>query len=240
MEKPIWSTSISSLTKAWKDEEEFHREVNETFACLTNEVPELKELRDWVEANVWGFGERSFYWMWKLLVDEMPEYFNFMEIGVFRGQILTLIGLLAKNKKHNRVAISPFDSTDGYWESDYYADVMTLEQKFNPGGRPLIIFKGLSSDPNILKDLKDNKVNLLYIDGGHSEEVVKLDLENYTPLLIKGGYLVIDDSAVNLNLPNGYFRGHESVTKAVEEFMKDNKDFTHLFNVVHNRVWKKL
>ena len=55
---------------------ETHQRINETFIELVNADPELKAFRDFVEGNndtpvkIFGFGERSFLWMWKLLVDE--------------------------------------------------------------------------------------------------------------------------------------------------------------------------
>jgi len=237
--------SIDHYRKLWKDTPESHRYFNEHFIEHVNATPELKELRDWVESNIWGFGERSFYWMWKLLVDEMPANFTFLEIGVFRGQILALINLLARtaNKDVKVLGISPLDTTGEYWESDYEKDVAAIHRKIGMELGNYLILKGYSSDENVFKAIRDTKVDLLYIDGGHEYNTVFNDIKQYSPLIKPGGYLVIDDSCVSFNLPDGYFRGHQEVSQAVDELLPpaaQNKDFEFLFSVVHNRVFKKI
>lgn len=229
----------------WQDTEFSHKEINEIFKDCVDQVPQLKELRDWVETNIWGFGERSFYWMWKLIVDEMPQEFTFMEIGVFRGQILALIKLLANlsNKKVNIVGLSPMTSEGGYWESDYERDVETIFDKFNLEKDYTIIKEDSRTRSGIGQAYEYNQeLDILYIDGGHEYNTVKSDISEYTRFIKPNGFLVMDDCATKFNLPNGYFRGHEEVSKAVDEVLPPftkNENFTHLFNVVHNRVWRK-
>lgn len=218
--------------------EEWNRAIHEEFCNKVNEVAELKELRDFVESNAFGFGERSFYWMWKLIIDEMPNNFTFLEIGVFRGQTLALIKLLAKlaGKKCTVYGVTPLDSTDGHWESDYAEDIKLLHSKFKL--RQPKIIKGLSTDEEVIK-LINNKYNIVYIDGGHAYEVIKSDLENY-PQMAKD-YLVIDDCANKFPIPFGMFAGIDSVSNAVDEFLPPftpNDKYIHLGNIVHNRIWK--
>ena len=57
-----------------------------------NADTELKEYRDWIEANAFGFGERCFLWMWHDIIEKMPHESTFMEFGLFRGQILHASG----------------------------------------------------------------------------------------------------------------------------------------------------
>ncbi len=217
----------------WSNTEEYNRDIHNQFIEKVNAVPELKELRDFVEQNAFGFGERSFYWMWKLIVDDMPDNFTFLEIGVFRGQTLALIQLLAKmaGKTVNVVGITPLDTTDGHWDSDYEADINLIHYKF--GLEQPTIIKGLSTDPEIINFVKQSTFDIVYIDGGHSYEVAKSDIEHYAPLATK--YLVIDDCANDLNIPFGMFAGIDSVTKAVND-SEINQKF--LFNIVHNKVFK--
>jgi hypothetical protein len=218
--------------------QEWNRAIHEEFCNKTNEVLQLKELRDFIETNAFGFGERSFYWMWKLIVDELPDNFTFLEIGVFRGQTLALIKLLAKlaGKKCTVYGVTPLDSTDGHWESDYAADIKLLHSKFKLA-QPKII-KGLSTDENIIK-LTNNKYNIVYIDGGHEYEIIKSDLKNYPQMATD--YLVIDDCANKFQIPFGMFAGIESVSNAVDEFLPpytNNESFIYLGNIVHNRIWR--
>lgn len=222
----------------YEHSEQYNKEINELFTAKTNEVPELKELRDWVEANIFGFGERSFYWLWKLIVDEMPQTFSFLEIGVFRGQTTALIHLLAKlsGKTAHVYGITPLNSADGHWESDYAKDIKTIHDKFNLEQPNLLI--GLSTNKDIINDaIKLAPFNIVYIDGGHTYEVVKSDLINY-PQLAKD-YLVIDDCCNDIPMPFGYFTGIPSVTKAVKEWEKTQDKFKLKFNVVHVKVYKR-
>ena len=217
----------------WSNTEQWNRDIHNEFIEKVNAVHDLKELRDFVEQNAFGFGERSFYWMWKLIVEDMPDTFTFLEIGVFRGQTLALIQLLAKmsGKSVNVVGVTPLDTTDGHWDSDYEADINLIHYKF--GLEQPTIIKGLSTDPDIINFVKQSTFDIVYIDGGHSYEVAKSDIEHYAPLASK--YLVIDDCANDLNIPFGMFAGIDSVTKAVKD-SEINQKF--LFNIVHIKVFK--
>ena len=224
----------------WRDDMETHQRINETFIELVNADPELKAFRDFVEGNndtpvkIFGFGERSFLWMWKLLVDEMPPDFKFLEIGVFRGQVLALIRILSKTA--SIAGITPLDSTGGHWDSDYEADIKLLHETFKLS-QPDII-KGLSTDPDIIEKAKGT-YDIIYIDGGHEYEVAKSDIINYSPFVKVGGYLVIDDCANKYDLPYGYFRGIESVSRAVDQHLP-NEQFKEIFSVVHNRIFQRV
>jgi len=69
------------------------------------------------------------------------------------------------------------------------------------------------------------------------------DITAYTPFLKQGGYLVIDDCANKFSMPWGYFQGIETVSQAVDDILppyRTHPQFKHLYNVVHNRVWRKL
>lgn len=66
-------------------------------------------------------------------------------------------------------------------------------------------------------------------------DIVILDI----PLIKLGGFLVIDDSANKLDLPETYFRGHEEVSAAVDSLLP-NDEFKEIFSVVHNRVFQKV
>jgi len=203
-------------------------------------VPEFVLLRTFVEENAFGFGEKQFYPMHKLLVDSIDGDISFLEIGVFRGQILALYGLLRTlcDKNIDIIGITPLDSTDGHWESDYEFDIKHIHEKFNLP-QPKII-KGLSTDPNVVKEASELSVDILYIDGGHTSEVVESDIINYTPILKKNGFLIIDDSANNIpETINGYFWGIQEVSDTVDKLLDNNKDFEYLGNIIHNRLWIK-
>lgn len=218
---------------------EWQRHINEWFTTNVNDIQQLKELRDYVESTAYGFGERSFYYLWKLIVDQMPQSFTFLEIGVYRGQTLALVQLLAKmsGKQCRCIGVTPLNETGGFHTSDYAKDIKDLHTKYNL--RQPAIIKGYSTAEYIIDDVKYfAPYNIVYIDGGHDYEVVKSDLNNYANLA--SNYLVIDDCCNNLPMPDGYFRGIESVTKAVIEWEATQTNFKLQFNLVHNKLYKTL
>ena len=209
-----------------------------------NADPQLKAYRDWVETNAFGFGERCFLWMWKELVDRMPQEFTFCEVGVFRGQIVGLVRILADRtgRKVTRTGITPLDSSDGHWESDYAKDIQTLHVEHDIPRYDLTIHVGKSTDPDIIERVAGERFDIVYIDGGHDYNTVKSDLYNYPRLVKPGGYLVIDDCNNAVTMPEGYFRGIESVSRAVDEEMPPfafNAKWTFELNLIHNRILRR-
>jgi len=219
-------------------------ELVKEYTDKVNADKELKAYRDWIEANAFGFGERCFLWMWNEIVKKMPDEFTFMEIGVFRGQILAIVSLLAERhgKKVRRIGITPLDTSDGHWESDYEADIIRLHDVFNIKDDYELIRLD-STNPNAIKLAGQNPPDVLYIDGGHTYEVVKSDLTHYLPILKIGGTLVIDDCNNAIQMSWGYFQGIQSVSVAVDEVLPregSTEYWKHELNLVHNRVLTKL
>ena len=235
--------NLAELSSEWVDNPEFHQYIHETFTKYMEDTPKLREHRMWVKSNHFGFGEDSFHWLHKLIVDELPITFKFLEIGVFRAQILSLYKLLAdmSDKKVKRYGVSPMDSSDGHWESDYFLDVSLIHQQFNLK-KDYTIYHGSSTDTNIIeKAIATEPYDILYIDGSHKYEDVVSDLYYYPSLVKKGGYLLIDDACNDMKQKFGFFQGIDSVTKAVLEWEKTEmgQEFEFLFNVVHNRLYRR-
>lgn len=222
----------------WQDSEEFAKKIHEEFVANVNATPSLKAHRDFIEQNGMGFGERSFQWMWKLLIDEMPKKFTFLEIGVFCGQILSLVQLLAteQKKKATIYGISPMDERGGEQPADYYKYVEQVHDKLGIK-KDYTILRGMSQDDDILAQAPP--MDILYVDGNHSRGGALFDLVNYSPLIKSGGYLVIDDCCNDLKMPWGYFQGIQEVTEALKEFNPEEKGFEFVFSVVHNRIYRK-
>ena len=235
--------TLDKYADIWIDVPEYHNTIHDSFIQLVNNDELLKKHRDFVEKNAFGFGERSFGWLFKLVIDEMPEEFSFLEIGVFRGSSLSLVKLLADkyNKKVNRYGVSPMDTSDGHWDSDYFHDVYHIHWSLGLD-TDYSIYHGLSTDKKIINKAKSTEpYNILYIDGGHTKEVVDSDLLHYPQMIKSGGYLMIDDCCNDMNQPWGFFQGIQPVTDAVLEWEKTDigKDFEFVFNVVHLKVYKR-
>jgi hypothetical protein len=230
---PTTMNTLNEAASQWQDTPESHKRMHDEMCRLVNETPELKAYRDWIESKIFGFGERSFLWMWKLIVDTLPKDFKFLEIGVFRGQILGLIRMLAKDA--DITGITPLDATDGHWTSDYAADIAYLHDTFNLK-QPKII-KGLSTDDAVKEQV--GMYDVVYIDGGHTYPVARHDVYYFSSHVKIGGYLVIDDCAHKYKLPDGMFRGIEPVSKAVDELLP-NEYYKEVLSVCHNRIFKRI
>lgn len=229
--------NLQSLKETWIDTPEYHQKIHESFIDNVNADEVLKSSRDFVEQNVFGFGERSFWWLWKLICDELPPNANLLEIGVFRAATLSLWKLL--KPKANIYGITPLDSSGGVWESDYAADIELIHKKFDL--ETPTIFKGRSDNDNIIKAASGLLYDVVYIDGDHSYGGCYGDLINYASLVKHGGYLVIDDCNTEMSMPFGFFQGIEDVYKAKAEWWLKNKDqWEFICSVVHISVYKRI
>lgn len=238
-------STLNECKERWKDTQESHRLFHETFIQKVNDNEKLSAHRTFVENHILGFGERSFYWMWNLLVKEMPKDFTFLEVGVFKGQILSLIRMLADmhGKKVKRYGVTPLTNEGLEWGmEDYKAAIDLLHDEFNIA-KDYNILHGLSEAPEIIKQAAAIKLDLFFLDGGHEERHVENDLKYYAPLVKPGGYMVIDDSCNSFSMQHGYFQGIESVTRVVDRQLPPatpSSEWQFLFNVMHNRVYKRL
>jgi len=174
----------------------------------------------------------------------MPPEFTFLEIGVFRGAILSVIKMISDSigKTVKRYGVTPLSPAEIGWESDYAADIKKIHQVFGISD-DYVIIQGDSTEQETIEKAKGLELDLLYIDGCHSKFCVQSDIKNYGPLLKVGGYLVIDDSSCRFPMPWGYFAGIQTVCEGVDELLPPavkNEQYEHLFNIVHNRVWRKI
>jgi len=233
-----------------------HGEIFDRLYEEVQQTPWLKEHRDWVEANSWGMGDRPHHAMWRAIVETMPHNFKALEIGVYRGQAVSLIGLIAMHlgKTPSIYGISPFSGTDDTVNSyskelNYLADVETIFRKFQVPCEWFYPIRGMSQHPEVIADAtRHAPYDILYIDGCHEYEAVKQDIQNCADLLRSGGILVMDDASCHLQMPEftntgGYNRcwpGVRSVSDAVLDYLEPRKDFVHRFAVGHNRIFVKL
>lgn len=229
----------------WKDTSECNKDVVARFTEYVNADAGLKAHRDFIEQHIYGMGERSFHWMWKLIVDEMPDEFSFLEIGVWKGQVPSLIRLLAQRTKRmaDIVGVTPLNavSADGYPypDEDYAQHIKNLHDHFD---QPLPrICKGDSTDPKVQQAIgKLPKFDIVYIDGCHEYDYVVNDILFYGARLREGGFLVMDDASCYLAPVWGFFQGIEGVCQAVRAIIETDRSWAHLLAVMHNRVFQRV
>lgn len=230
--------------KNWVNTEDWHKLTNEAFALmidnpLSKNMRRLCELRNYVEQNAYGFGERSFMSLWYILMDKLPQENKCLEIGVFRGQSLAALAMSAEilGKNAHITGVSLFEKGINIDWDFSEQDTLHLFKEHGISTDNLRLVKGNSADLDIVV-AADDAYDLVYVDGDHSYNGALLDLQNYAPMVKKGGFLVVDDCCTDLKIPFGMFGGVETVTSALNDFLTDEWKF--LFSVVHIKVYQRL
>lgn len=234
--------TLETLKAEYQNTPEYHVHINDLFTQLVNQDNQLRPHRDWVQGNVFGFGEKSFWWLWKTLLAELPGNAKAIEIGVFKGATISLWQMLRPDLLVYGVSPMNGDGT-GWTEDDYWAHLNRIYNTFNKGLDPVmlpIIFEGYSEDAEIIRRAT-REYDLCYVDGGHSYETALSDLNNYGAMVKSGGYLAIDDCMCDAAFPpSGYFTGIAEVTKAKQDYMAENGEkWDFVFSVVHLAIYRR-
>lgn len=237
-----------------KSNEEIWNEYSEIF----DNDNFLIKFRDYIVVNNLGYGENEFCVFWDKLISRFKKDFSFLEIGVYKGQVLCLIGLLAKkynlNAKINGIAplFNLNDSTTSYDDSDYIADIVNLHRHFSVDfSLEKQIIKGSSTDQEIKKQIINlPKFDIIYIDGGHEYATVVSDINLSKNICKNNGFLILDDSSWFIEFDNNkfkkdfykvnsIFKGHEEVSLAVKNFLETDPDYVEKYCIGHLRVFQK-
>jgi hypothetical protein len=206
---------------------------------------EVQAHRAYFQSNGRGFGEDAFHVMWHLLLQEFRPQ-NFLEIGVFRGQVVSLVALWAKlNSRACQVCgISPFspagDAVSKYRQDvDYYQDTLANFEHFGLPHQTLV--RAYSSDSVAVQFIESKTWDMIYIDGNHDYEVAQKDWVVCSQQLKKGGVIVLDDAG----LTSAYkplkcvaSGGHPGPSRLAQEI--DRNRFCEVLQVGHNRVFQKI
>jgi hypothetical protein len=244
----------------------YNDEIYTLFTLKTDEYDYLRSHRDHIEKNKLGYGDRAFHYMWYLLVTHIKNNglpMQALEIGVFKGQVVSLLILIAKNinadiavtgitplagKKMPNKFLSFFlnrfsgkfreDIKSGnFYEETAFLDIIKgLFEDFELDYSKLNLLKGYSTDQAIIDKMQGQKYSMIYIDGDHSYNTVVHDIKIYSPLVNTGGFLVMDDASCNLP-GTKFWKGHKSVSDACESI--EDHGFKNVLNIGHNRVYQK-
>jgi len=208
-------------------------------------LPEvLREHRRYFAQNRRGFGEDAFHAMWFLLFQEFRPS-RALEIGVYRGQTVTLWKLLARHFGFECAVgcVSPFtpagDSVSRYGEQlDYLADMQLNHRHF---GLPLPeVCRQYSTASEAQAFIAGRPWNVIYIDGNHDYEIVSQDWAVCSRAVPPGGLIVLDDAALDTEYhpPRFATAGHPGPSRLAREI--DPGRFREILAVGHNRVFQRL
>lgn len=237
--RPIYFDKISSLFKE-KNRNKIYDKMNKyfyfhlPFPLIKHRIYFSKELR--------GFGEDAFHSMWYLLLSEFKPK-NCLEIGVYRGQVISLWALIAKNINYNIniAGLAPYESANDrdslYLENiDYLSDVKKNHEYFHLGQAEYCI--EYSTSENAKRFVESRKWDLIFIDGSHDYEVVKYDFELSMNNLSDNGLIILDDSSLYFDFTQkkfGGFTGHPGPSKVAKEIAMNKMKF--LGAVGHNNIF---
>ena len=205
---------------------------------------QIREHRRYFEEHRRGFGEDAFHSMWFLLFEEFRPN-RALEIGVYRGQTITLWKLLSRHLTFEcKIAcISPFipagDSVSRYTEQlDYLQDVKENHVRFD------LLLPEFCHHYSTASETKDfishRQWDLIYIDGNHDYEVVCQDWALCKRALSPHGIIVLDDASLGTDFspPSFATAGHPGPSRLAAEI--DSAEFREIFSVGHNRVFQHL
>ncbi len=204
----------------------------------------LKDHRNYFKNNKRGFGEDAFHAMWyKLFQEYKPK--KILEIGVYRGQTISLFALLSKmnNITPEIHGISPLtsagDNVSVYLKNLDYEDDIKTNFKYFKLSTP-ILHKGFSTDEEMKKIIESKQWDIIYIDGNHDYDIAKHDFNICSKNVKNGGLIVLDDASLNTEYKPIFYStaGHPGPSKVASEI--DLNSFEEILSVGHNRVFKKL
>jgi hypothetical protein len=261
------ATDFANRVAAYVNTGECNDRVFAEFTALTQSDPVLSAHRRHVESHQLGFGDPAFHALWRGLLALAQQRFgtvNALEIGVFKGQVISLWALLARHyawSVHVH-AISPLtgqpmpklgllrsllyrvsprfrervDSGDFYPEQDYQEIVRQHFYAHGLSFADVRIVRGYSTDPIVRSTVANDRFELIYIDGDHTYAGALADIEHYAPKIVPGGWLVMDDAAHGLP-GTTFWKGYETVARTCRRLPE--LGFDNVINVGHNRVFRR-
>lgn len=261
--EPVFEEIIQKYENTAECNDAIHRKFGEETAAENL----LTTHRKYVEQNGLGFGDAAFHSMWFRLLDlaaRRHQRVRLLEIGVFKGQVISLWALLAKvyswpieiscitplkgNPQPKFKILQKIKSilsekyreeaaSGNFYENENYEQTIRAHfdhHKLNFDN--VKVYKGYSTDQTILDQLKEKKFEIIYVDGDHTFEGAMHDFKTFAPLVSIGGWLIADDAGCGLP-GKSFWKGHEAVSKAAE--ILPSLGFRNILNVGHNRIFEK-
>ncbi len=240
--RPYYCKNLSSLFVNKTDRNRIYNKMDKFFYYHLP-FPLIKH-RIFFSTESRGFGEDAFHSMWYLFFLEFKPRLC-LEIGVYRGQMITLWSLISKllNFESKISALAPFgpasDKDSKYLENiDYLSDTKKNHDFFKLKQPEYCIEYSTSAKAKHF--IESKKWDLIFIDGNHDYEVVKSDFELSMNNLSKNGFIIMDDSSLYFDFKQkkyGGFTGHPGPSRVAKEIGMQKMKF---FGAVgHNNIFRK-
>lgn len=263
----LFKPELEEIFRSYENTSEKNDKIYKQFEEETWSDALLARHRKHVETENLGFGDAAFHAMWARLTDlavRRHKHVRLLEIGVFKGQVISLWALLAKvyfwpleiscitplkgNPQPKTKIIQRiktiFDKTyreevesGNFYENEDYEQIIRLhfhQHKINFDD--VKVYQGYSTDKKVLDQIKAKKFEIIYVDGDHTFEGAAHDFKTFAPMVSLGGWLVADDAGFGLP-GTSFWKGHEAVSRAAE--ILPSLGFRNILNVGHNRIFEK-
>lgn len=225
-------------------------EIYQNFLNEYNNDSNLVNHRIHIENNNLGYGEKPFHVVWREVVKEQPNNFRFLEIGVYKGQVLSLVKYLSEltKKECEFYGVTPLSNigdkySKNYDNTDYGKSIESMFRHFNlKFDLDTNIIKGSSTDESVKNKIKSLGIfDVVYIDGCHDYDCVVSDILLMKEITKIGSYIIMDDASCfkSINRNNAH-KGHLDVCNAIKDEMETDNSFEEIICVGHNRVFKKI
>jgi hypothetical protein len=194
-------------------------------------VPDyVRKHRNYFAKKSRGFGEPAFHALWyQIIIERRPS--RMLEIGVYRGQILSLWNLIAKKEQISVEVwgVTPMtdigDEVSQYSKIDYEKDIARHFEFWNLEKEKI---KGvLSTSLEGEEFISSSEWDVIYIDGGHDFETVTSDWRSSLRSISREGIIALDDSSLftNLSVEHRGFRGHPGPSELLTSILKNDNYF---------------
>jgi hypothetical protein len=164
--------------------------------------------------NVDGYLTHKHPLVFNKMMDLAPKSGTWVEIGSWKGKSASycVVELMLRGMKYDFHCVDPWTGSEehenlqiikeGKLFEEFMKNTLTISHLITP-------HKMTSEKAS--KKFEDNSVDVIFIDGDHSYEGVKTDLECWFPKIKSGGVIAYDD-----------YPKWPSVAKAVHEFHNNN------------------
>jgi hypothetical protein len=202
----------------------------------------FRKHREYFEVERRAFGERAFHALHFLLFRAFRPV-NILEIGVYRGQTVSLFDMLSAHfsiQNAEIYGISPLsnvgDNDSIYPNINYEADLLQHLRTF--ACKRVKILKEYSVSQRARQLIKSRKWDYVYIDGSHEFQDVLIDYLNCADTLSEDGILILDDANLHTRFRRiGAFSGHFGPSEV--NFRFASKELDNFLNVGHNACFRR-